>query len=74
MSSCTLLAASVFSGVSLPRILVRTGPAAGNVSLIVSAWNRIAASASTVLNTPQAFSHGSVRSSYLNPSTSKPLT
>ena len=41
---------------------------------MVSAWKRIAASAKTVENTPQAPSQGSVRSSYLNPSTSKPAT
>ena len=74
MSSRTRCAASSFSLVDLPRIFVLTGPAAGKVSLIVSAWNRIAASANTVEYTPQASSHGSVRSSYLNPSTSRPLT
>ena len=70
----TRSAASSFSSVSLPSILVLTGPAAGNVSDIASAWNRIAASASTVEYTPHAPSHGSVRSSYLNPRTSRPST
>ena len=74
MSALTRLAASSFSGVSIPRIFTRTGPAAGKVSLIVSAWNRIAASARIVELTPQAPSHGSVRSSYLKPITSRPLT
>ena len=74
MSSLTRLAASSFSLVTLPRIFVLTGPEDGNVSLMVSAWNRIAASASTVEYTPQASSQGSVRSSYLKPSTSRPLT
>ena len=74
MSALTRVAASSFSLVSSPRIFVFTGPAAGKVSDIVSAWNRIAASASTVENTPHAPSHGSVRSSYLKPSTSRPLT
>ena len=74
MSFLTRSAASSFSLLTLPRIFVLTGPAAGNVSLMVSAWNRIAASASTVEYTPQASSHGSVRSSYLKPSTSRPLT
>ena len=55
-------------------ILVLTGPAAGNVSLMASAWKRIAASASTVEYTPHAPSHGSTRSSCLNPSTSSPRT
>ena len=41
---------------------------------MVSAWNRIAASAKIVEYTPQAPSQGSVRSSYLNPSTSRPFT
>ena len=74
MSALTRTAASSFSFVSSPNILVLTGPAEGNVSLIVSAWNRIAASANTVEYTPQAPSHGSVRSSYLKPNTSRPLT
>ena len=74
MSVRTRSAASSFSLVTLPRIFVLTGPAAGNVSLIVSAWKRIAASARTVEYTPHASSHGSVRSSYLKPSTSIPLT
>ena len=74
MSSLTRLAASSFSLVTLPMILVLTGPAGGNVSLIVSAWKRIAASANTVEYTPHASSQGSVRSSYLKPSTSRPLT
>ena len=74
MSALTRSAASSFSLVSSPKIFVFTGPAEGNVSLIVSAWNRIAASANTVEYTPQAPSQGSVRSSYLKPSTSKPLT
>ena len=74
MSFLTRSAASSFSFEVLPRIFVLTGPAAGNVSLMVSAWNLIAASANTVEYTPQASSHGSVRSSYLKPSTSRPLT
>ena len=74
MSALTRAAASSFSFVSSPSTLILTGPAAGNVSLIVSAWNLIAASASTVEYTPQAPSQGSVRSSYLNPRTSNPLT
>ena len=74
MSSRTRSAAFSFSGVSLPIICVLTGPCAGNVSRIVSDWNRTAASVSTVENTPQAPAHGSVRSSYFMPSTSRPLT
>ena len=41
---------------------------------MASAWNRMAASARTVELTPHAPSHGSIRSSYLKPSTSRPLT
>ena len=42
--------------------------------MIVSLWNRTAASVRTVENTPQAPSHGSVLSSYFIPNTSRPLT
>ena len=48
MSALTRAEASSFSFVSSPSIFVLTGPEDGNVSLIVSAWNRIAASANTV--------------------------
>ena len=41
---------------------------------MVSAWKRMAASASTVEYTPHAPSHGSTRSSYWNPRTSNPFT
>ena len=74
MSAFTRFADSSLSLSSRPITLTFTGPAAGNVSDIVSAWKRIAASARTVEYTPHAPSHGSVRSSYLKPSTSRPLT
>ena len=74
MSALTRCAASSFSLVSSPNTFTLTGPDAGKVSLIVSAWNRIAASARTVECTPQAPSQGVVRASYLNPITSRPLT
>lgn len=74
MSSRTRSAASSLSLSASPIISVLTGPAAGNVSMIVSDWNRMAASVSTVLYTPQAPAHGSVRSSYFIPRTSRPLT
>ena len=74
MSSRTRSAASSFSLSIAPMISVLTGPAAGNVSMIVSDWNLMAASVSTVENTPQAPVHGSVRSSYFMPRTSRPLT
>jgi len=74
MSAFTRLAASSFSRVSSPNIFVFTGPCAGNVSLMVSAWKRMAASANTLEYTPQAPSQGSLRSSYLKPNTSRPRT
>ena len=48
MSSSTRLAAVSFSLVDVPKISVLTGPAAGNDSIIDSAWNLIAASVRTV--------------------------
>ena len=74
MSARTRSPASSFSLSSLPNIFIFTGPCAGNVSDIASAWNLIAASANTVECTPQAPSHGAVRSSYLNPRMSSPFT
>ena len=74
MSARTRSDASSFSGVSLPMITVFTGPAAGNVSVIPSLWNRTTDSVSIGWNTPQAPSHGSVRSSYLSPSSFRPST
>ena len=74
MSTRTRSAASSLSLSIAPIISVFTGPAAGKVSMIASDWKRIAASASSVENTPHEPLHGSVRSSYRSPSTSKPLT
>ena len=74
MSSLTRTAASSFSLVTAPIISVLTGPADGKVSIIVSLWNRTAASVNNVEYTPHAPFHGSVRSSYFMPSTSRPLT
>ena len=72
MSASTRCAACCFSGVSLPTILVRTGPAAGNDSVIVSDWNRTTASVIMGWNTPDAPFQGSVRSSIWRPSSLSP--
>ena len=71
-SSATRSAASSFSFVCLPTILVFTGPAAGKLSVIVSLWKRITASVIMGWNTPQAPGQGSERSSYFKPSNCKP--
>ena len=47
MSSTTRSIASFFSDVSLPTISPLTGPAAGKVSMMVSDWNLMTASAKT---------------------------
>ena len=73
MSSRTRSAASSLRRSIAPTILVFTGPRAGNVSVIISDWNRIAASLSSDEYTPHAPDQGSVRSSYFIPSTSSPL-
>ena len=74
MSSSTLDATSFISGVSLPMSLLRTGPWAGNVSVIVSAWKRTTASVIMGWNTPHAPFQGSVRSSICKPSSFRPST
>ena len=74
MSSRTRVDASSFSGVSLPRICVFTGPAAGNVSMMPSLWKRTTDSVNMGWNTPQAPCHGSVRSSYFKPRSFRPST
>jgi len=53
-------------------IFVRTGPAAGNISVMVSDWNLTTASVIMGWNTPDAPDQGSVRSSYWSPSSFKP--
>ena len=72
MSNSTRTAASCFCKVCLPKILVRTGPCAGKVSVIVSDWKRTTASVIIGWNTPDAPFHGSVRSSYWRPNSFKP--
>jgi len=72
MSARTRSAACIFSRVSLPNTLVSTGPLAGNVSITVSDWKRITASRIMGCVTPQAPGHGSLRCSYLSPSSSMP--
>ena len=53
-------------------IFVRTGPWAGNDSVIASDWNRTTASVIIGWNTPDAPFQGSVRSSTCKPSSFKP--
>ena len=74
MSSRTRSAASSFSLVCLPMICVLTGPAAGKVSMIVSAWNFTSVSVSRGWNTLHAPGQGSVLSSSFRPSSSSPST
>ena len=74
MSSRTRSDAAFFSGVSLPIMSVFTGPAAGNIDIIVSDWNLTRASESSGWNTPHAPSHGSERSSIFKPRSSRPST